>query len=79
MALGLLAFIVTMLLGELNRSQQHLAENRDRQEALSLATMAMQTGQSHVELNGQVVDVSQTDSKLVVYASGQEVMRIERQ
>ena len=56
-ALGLFAMITTLLLGEIRRSRKERLADFKEVEVLSVAQMALQTGQNHLEANGIQVQV----------------------
>ena len=44
--------ITSIVLGEIDKNRQSMQESLRQQEALNLATMAVQTGQNHLKMNG---------------------------
>lgn len=77
-ALGLLAVIASTVLGAINKNQQSMKENLRQQEMIDVATMAVQTGQNHLSINGVDVEVVRKDDSIYVYAGQKEVLHIEK-
>ena len=65
-ALGLFAMITTLLLGDFKEV-----------EVLSVAQMALQTGQNHLEANGIQVQVEKDADQIMVYHQGKVVLHVE--
>lgn len=77
-ALGVLVTIVALVLNQINRNHEHLVKRLHEQEVLMVATMAVQTKQSHLTLNGVSVDVTRTESGVLVTENGKEVICLEK-
>lgn len=77
-ALGVFVTIASLLLAQLTQYQDQIRREQERQEALQVAAMAVQTGQSDLTLNGVRVQVIDGEEGLVVYAAGEEVLRLEQ-
>ncbi|MFC5630150.1 MULTISPECIES: competence type IV pilus minor pilin ComGE [Streptococcus] len=77
-ALGVLVTIVALVLNQINRNHEHLIKRLHEQEVLMVATMAVQTKQSHLTLNGVSVDVVRTKAGLLVTENGKEVIYLEK-
>ena len=75
-ALGLFAMITT-LLGEIRRSRKERLADFKEVEVLSVAQMALQTGQNHLEANGIQVQVEKDADQLTVYHQGKVVLHVE--
>ena len=76
-ALGLLAMITTLLLGEIRRSRKERLADFKEVEVLSVTQMALQTGQNHLEANGIQVQVEKDADQLTVYHQGKVVLHVE--
>ena len=76
-ALGLFAMITTLLLGEIRRSRKERLADFKEVEVLSVAQMALQTGQNHLEANGIQVQVEKDGDQLTVYHQGKVVLHVE--
>lgn len=76
-ALGLFAMITTLLLGEIRRSRRERLADFKEVEVLSVAQMALQTGQNHLEANGIQVQVEKDADQLTVYHQGKVVLHVE--
>lgn len=77
-ALGVLATIVALILGQINLNQKQLAQSLHEQEVLAVAAMAVQTKQTRLTLNGISVEVTRTKAGLFITESGKEVIRLEK-
>lgn len=77
-ALGLLATIVSLILTQINHSQEVLAKSLHDQEVLAVATMAVQTKQSQLSLNGVTVEVRRSEKEIAISEGGREVLKLER-
>lgn len=76
-ALGLFAMITTLLLGEIRRSRKERLADFNEVEVLSVAQMALQTGQNHFEANGIQVHVEKDADQITVYHQGKVVLHVE--
>lgn len=76
MALGILVSLTSLVLDSLNRQQARLEEQRREQLKLHVATVALQTGQENLVLDGLEVNLVQSSQAMVVYVDGEEVMRL---
>ena len=65
-ALALLATIISLVLGEMDRSRTQMQESLHQQEVLNVATMAVQTGQDHLAINGVEVRMVKHDNEISV-------------
>lgn len=77
-ALGVLVTIVALVLNQINRNHEHLVKSLHEQEVLMVATMAVQTKQSHLTLNGVSVDVTRIEAGVLVTENGKEVICLEK-
>ena len=55
-----------------------MAENLHQQEVLSVATMAVQTKQDQLTLNGITVTVKRSKQGIAVYESGKEIIHVSK-
>lgn len=76
LALAILATISSLILGQINHQHQQVATNLKRQEILTVANMAVQTGQDRLSLNGITVQVLKTKTSLRVIHKGEEVVHL---
>ena len=56
-----------------------MAKNLHQQEVLSVATMAVQTKQDQLTLNGIAVTVKRSQQGITVYESGKEIIHVSKQ
>ena len=77
-ALGTLVTICSLILTAIDTGRTQLVNSWHQQEVYNVAKMAVQTGESHLVLNGFEVLVQRTSRKLTVYHEGKEVIRIEK-
>lgn len=49
--------ITSIVLGEIDKNRQFMQESLRQQEVLNVATMAVQTGQNHLKMNGIEVEI----------------------
>lgn len=76
-ATALFAFIVGMVLTEIQNSRQRQVAYLNEEESYQLTKMAIQTGQDQVSLNGKSVRVIQTDKGLTVYEKEAVLLEIQ--
>ena len=76
-AFSLFAVITTLGLGEIRRSRKERLADFKEVEVLSVAQMALQTGQNHLEANGIQVQVEKDADQLTVYHQGKVVLHVE--
>lgn len=69
--------ITTLLLGEIRRSRKERLADFKEVEVLSVAQMALQTGQNYLEANGIQVQVEKDADQLTVYHQGKVVLHVE--
>lgn len=77
-ALALLATITILVLGEMDKSRQQMQDSLHQQEVLNVATMAAQTGQDDLVMNGVEVHIIRRDGELYVYDGQKEVMHVKK-
>ena len=77
-ALALLATITILVLGEMDKSRHQMQERLHQQEVLNVATMAVQTGQDDLVMNGVEVHITRRDGELYVYDGQKEVMHVKK-
>ena len=77
-ALALLATIISLVLGEMDRSRTQMQESLHQQEVLNVATMAVQTGQDHLAINGVEVRMVKHDNEISVYDGQNEVLQVTK-
>ena len=77
-ALALLATIISLVLGEMDRSRTQMQESLHQQEVLNVATMAVQTGQDHLAINGVEVRMVKHDNEISVYDGQNEVLHVTK-
>ncbi|MGT2907966.1 competence type IV pilus minor pilin ComGE [Streptococcus dentiloxodontae] len=77
-SLAVLAAIVGLVLNQVNQNRQTMASSLRYQEVLNVAVMAVQSGQSQLDINSISVTVKRTPISLSVYESGREVMYVEK-
>lgn len=77
-ALALLATITILVLGEMDKSRHQMQDSLHQQEVLNVATMAAQTGQDDLVMNGVEVHITRRDGELYVYDGQKEVMHVKK-
>lgn len=77
-ALALLATIISLVLGEMDRSRTQMQESLHQQEVLNVATMAVQTGQDHLAINGVEVRMVKHDNEISVYDGQNEALHVTK-
>ncbi|HHU65072.1 competence type IV pilus minor pilin ComGE [Streptococcus sp.] len=77
-ALALLATITILVLGEMDKSRQQMQDSLHQQEVLNVATMAVQTGQDDLVMNGVEIHIIRRDGELYVYDGQKEVMHVKK-
>lgn len=76
LAIAILASLASLFLGQLTHHQKQLALLEKEAQALSVATMAIQTKQRHLQKNGQDIVIRQSDHKTIIMANGKEMLRV---
>jgi len=61
-----------------NTNRRLMAKNLHQQEVLSVATMAVQTKQDQLTLNGITVTVKRSKQGITVYESGKEITHVSK-
>lgn len=77
-ALALLATITSLVLGEMDRSRIQMQESLHQQEVLNVATMAVQTGQDHLAINGVEVRMVKHGNEISIYDGQNEVLHVTK-
>lgn len=77
-ALSILVAISSLVLTEIQNQRSYFAHKNHEQEVLQLATMAVQTGQKELALNGVEVTVTQSLTELSVQADGKELIHVRK-
>jgi type II secretory pathway pseudopilin PulG len=77
-ALALLATITSLVLGEMDRSRTQMQESLHQQEVLNVATMAAQTGQDQLAINGVEVRMVKHDNEISIYDGKNEVLYVTK-
>ena len=66
-----------LIVREIRRSRKERLADFKEVEVLSVAQMALQTGQNHLEANGIQVQVEKDADQLTVYHQGKVVLHVE--
>lgn len=77
-ALGILVTIASLMLSQLSRHQQLLVEQIEQQEILNVATMAVQTGEDQLTVDGLTVQVVREPDRIEVRSGGKVVMSLAK-
>ena len=77
-ALALLVTITILVLGEMDKSRHQMQDSLHHQEVLNVATMAVQTGQDDLVMNGVEIHIIRRDGELYVYDRQKEVMHVKK-
>ena len=78
LSLGLLALIVSLVLGEVDKNRQRVAESLHQQEVLNVAAMAVQTDQEDLILNGINVHVERNKEGISINENGRIVLQVSK-
>ena len=70
LSLSILALIVSLVLGEVDKNRQRVAESLHQQEVLNVAAMAVQTDQEDLILNGVNVHVERNKEGISINENG---------
>lgn len=76
--MGILVLIVSLILGQINHNRQAMAASLHQQEVLSVATMAIQTKQDQLTLNGITVSIKRGQNAITVYESGKGIIHVDK-
>ena len=68
--MAVLVLVSGLILDQINTNRRLMARNLHQQEVLSVATMAVQTKQDQLTLNGITVTVKRSQQGITVYESG---------
>ncbi|WP_317335712.1 competence type IV pilus minor pilin ComGE [Streptococcus orisratti] len=78
LSLGILALIVSLVLGEVDKNRQQVAESLHQQEVLNVAAMAVQTDQEDLILNGVNVHVERNKEGVSINENGRIVLQVSK-
>lgn len=78
LSLGILALIVSLVLGEVDKNRQQVAESLHQQEVLNVAAMAVQTDQEDLILNGVNVHVERNKEGISINENGRIVLQVSK-
>ena len=78
LSLGILALIVSLVLGEVDKNRQRVAEGLHQQEVLNVAVMAVQTDQEDLILNGVNVHVERNKEGISINENGRIVLQVSK-
>lgn len=75
-AMGIFVTIASIVLEQLHRGSVLLERGRHQQEILSVATMAVQTNQDYLVLNGVEIEIVRDNQRVTVIGDGEEVLSL---
>ncbi|WP_422803836.1 competence type IV pilus minor pilin ComGE [Streptococcus sp. FT1-106] len=78
LSLSILALIVSLVLGEVDKNRQRVAESLHQQEVLNVAAMAVQTDQEDLTLNGVNVHVERNKEGISINENGRIVLQVSK-
>ena len=78
-AMAVLVLVSSLILEQINTNRRLMSDNLHQQEVLSVATMAVQTKQDQLTLNGIAVTVKRSQQGITVYESGKEIIHVSKQ
>ena len=78
-ALAVFASIATLLLGQIQKNRQEEAEILQKEEALRVAKMALQTEQNQVKVNGVEIQAFASEKGLEVYHGSEKLLDLKEQ
>lgn len=78
LSLGILSLIVSLVLGEVDKNRQRVAESLHQQEVLNVAAMAVQTNQEDLKLNGVNVHVERNKEGISINENGRIVLQVSK-
>ena len=70
--------IVSLVLGEVDKNRQQVAESLHQQEVLNVAAMAVQTDQEDLILNGVNVHVERNKEGVSINENGRIVLQVSK-
>ena len=76
--MAVLVLVSGLILNQINTNRRLMAENLHQQEVLSVATMAVQTKQDQLTLNGITVTVKRSKHGIAGYESGKEIIHVSK-
>lgn len=71
-----LAGLVGLVLGQLTYHQKQLTELKNQAQALSVAIMCLQIGQTELSKNAQHVTIQKRGKETIIRANGKELSRV---
>lgn len=74
--LALLAGIVSLLLTSIQTSRAHHQAKLEKQEALQVLHMVLQTQKNHVTLNGHTITIERTPQSIRAFHDGKEILHV---
>ena len=74
--MAVLVLVSGLILDQINTNRRLMARNLHQQEVLSVATMAVQTKQDQLTLNG--ITVTRSKQGISVYESGKEIIHVSQ-
>ena len=75
--MAVLVLVSGLILEQINTNRRLMAKNL-HQQVLSVATMAVQTKQDQLTLNGITVTVKRSKQGITVYESGKEITHVSK-
>ena len=78
-ALAVFASIATLLLGQIQQNRRLEAEILQKEEALRVAKIALQTGQNQVKVNGVEIQVFSSEKGVEVYHGSEKLLDLKEQ
>nr|WP_246177107.1 competence type IV pilus minor pilin ComGE [Lactococcus hircilactis] len=76
-SLALLSIIVTIVLSALTKSNHEEMCLKNQIEAYNVAQMAIQSGQDHLNLNGEDILIIHSENKIIIKNKGEEILSFE--
>ncbi|WP_231909805.1 MULTISPECIES: competence system putative prepilin ComGE [Streptococcus] len=77
MATVVLAGLVTLFLGQLRQNHRQLQVLNQESQALSVATIAIQSHRQTLAINGQSIRISQISHNTIIFNHGKELFRVK--
>ena len=74
--MAVLVLVSGLILDQINTNRRLMARNLHQQEVLSVATMAVQTKQDQLTLNGSTVTVKRSQLVIAAYESGKLIIHV---
>ena len=76
--MAVLVLVSSLILEQINTNRRLMAKNLHQQQVLSVATIAVQTQQDQLTLNGITVTVKRSKQGITVYESGKEITHVSK-